>query len=107
MTIISSRFLLYVRALTNSVAALMADVLNRGAVESIISEAKAPPSSDDFTKYYGTLCLRRRVTFYLLLAPFQEECDALERETTLSGSRPSLFLTTLVFSTLLATVIAS
>ncbi|CAB3998176.1 lisH domain and HEAT repeat-containing KIAA1468 homolog isoform X2, partial [Paramuricea clavata] len=46
MTIISSRLLLYVRALTNSVAALMADVLNR--------------------------------------APFQEECDALERETTLS-----------------------
>jgi hypothetical protein len=40
MTIISSRLLLYVRALTNSVAALMADVLNRGAVESIISEVK-------------------------------------------------------------------
>ncbi|CAB4014263.1 lisH domain and HEAT repeat-containing KIAA1468 homolog [Paramuricea clavata] len=49
MTIISSRLLLYVRALTNSVAALMADVLNR--------------------------------------APFQEECDALERETTLSEDR--------------------
>lgn len=34
MTVISSRLLLYICALTNSVPALMADVLNRGAIDN-------------------------------------------------------------------------
>jgi hypothetical protein len=85
MTIISSRLLLYVRALTESVPALMADVLNRGKL------------CCSFCVYFQLLMLMvmKNVDVYYellftcansFLAPFQVECDALEREIELPGT---------------------